>query len=132
MKHYSQNCVPGLLRTLAIISATTGQNSAADQEDQKLFLKIKKKALFLEVIYKHNIYYHYLFTIYYFNIYYFIYSLYLLIEFTNHRQKTSRVVFLSFRPLTNIIKYRDHRSNLPTIYKISFLQTHIQDLSWYV
>ena len=41
--------VPGLIRTLPIISATTPAN-------QKLFLKIKKKALFLEVINKHVIY----------------------------------------------------------------------------
>ena len=51
------------------------------------------------------------------------------IEFTNLRQKTSRVVVLSFRPLTNIITYRDHRSNLQTIYKTRFLQKHIKDLS---
>ena len=51
------------------------------------------------------------------------------IEFTNHRQKTSRVVGLSFRPLTNIITYRVHRSNLQTIYKTKFLQTPIKELS---
>ena len=37
------------------MSATTAQNSAADQEDQKLLLKIKK-VLFVEVINKHVIY----------------------------------------------------------------------------
>ena len=57
------------------------------------------------------------------------YYLQVSIEFTSHRQKTSRVVVLSFRPLINSITYRDQRSNLQTIYKTRFVQTHIKDLS---
>ena len=41
--------------------------------------------------------------------------------FTNHRKKTDRVVVFSCRPFSNIRKYRDHRWNLPTIWKTRFL-----------
>ena len=46
-------------------------------------------------------------------------------DFTNHRKKTNHRVVV-FRPLPNILKYRDH---LAIIWKIRFLQTHIDKLS---
>ena len=47
-------------------------------------------------------------------------------DFANLRKKTKRVVVFNCRSLPNIPKYRDHIWNLPTIWKIRLLQTHIK------
>ena len=39
--------------------------------------------------------------------------------FTNHRKKTNKAKVFSCRPIPNILKYRDHRWDLPTIWKTS-------------
>ena len=44
--------------------------------------------------------------------------------------KAYRVVVFSCRPLPNILKYRDHRWELPTIWKKRFLQTHNEEFNW--
>ena len=49
-------------------------------------------------------------------------------DVTNHRKKTNRAVVFSSRPLTNILKYRNHRWNLPTIWKTIFLPTHMEEI----
>ena len=53
-------------------------------------------------------------------------------DFTIHRMKTNKVVVLSSRPLPNILKYRDYRWDHWTIWKIRFLQKHLEEFSWYV
>ena len=45
-------------------------------------------------------------------------------DFTNHRKKTNRAVVFSHGPLPNILKHRDHRWELPTVWKTWFLQTY--------
>ena len=52
-------------------------------------------------------------------------------DFTYHRMKTNRVIVFSCRPFPNILKYRD-RWDLPTIWKMTLLQTHIDEFSWYI
>ena len=47
---------------------------------------------------------------------------------TNHRKKTNRKVVFNSRPLPNILKYRDHWWDLPTIWKIRLFQTHIEEI----
>ena len=54
-------------------------------------------------------------------------------DFTNHRKKTNRAVVFSCRPFPNILKYRDHRWNFPTIWKTRLLKTlSLKSLSLYV
>ena len=43
-------------------------------------------------------------------------------DFNDNRKKNRKVVRLSCRPLHSILKYREHRWDLPTIWKIVFLQ----------
>ena len=68
----------------------------------KTMLEIRKKAKFMEMI---NI----------------IYKLFKYL--TNHRKKTNRVVAFSHIFISNILKYWDHRWDLPTIWKTRFCQT---------
>ena len=49
--------------------------------------------------------------------------------YTEHRKRTNRMVVFSFRPFLNILKYRDHQWNLPTIWKTRLLQTFIEEFS---
>ena len=53
-------------------------------------------------------------------------------DFTNHRNKTNRVVVFSSRPFSNIVKYRDQRWNFPTIWKTRLLETQIEEFGWYL
>ena len=48
---------------------------------------------------------------------------------TKGRKKTNRVATFSCRPLSNILKYRDHKWDLPIIWKTRFFQTHVKDFS---
>ena len=51
--------------------------------------------------------------------------------FTNNRKKTNRPVVLSYGSLSNILKYRNLRWDLPTLLEIKILQTHIDKFSWF-
>ena len=46
-------------------------------------------------------------------------------DFTNHGKETNRAITLSSGPL-NISKCRDHRQDLPVIWKARFLQRHVE------
>ena len=48
-------------------------------------------------------------------------------DFTNNRKKTNRAVVFCCRLFTDILKYRDHRCDLPKIWKTKLLQTNIED-----
>ena len=50
-------------------------------------------------------------------------------DFANHRKKTNRVAVLSCKPFPNILKYRDHEWDLPTIWKTRLLQIYIEEFS---
>ena len=50
-------------------------------------------------------------------------------DYANYRQKINRAVGFSHIPFSNILKYRDNRENLRTIYEARFLQTHIEEFS---
>ena len=50
---------------------------------------------------------------------------------TERRKKTSSVVVFSRRTLPNILKNRDQRIDLPTIWKTRCLQIHIEEFSMY-
>ena len=76
----------------------------------KTILEIRKKTTFLQVT--NNA---------------IIYNLFK--DFTNHRKKTNRAVVFSSRPFSNILKYRDHRCNLPTIWKTRLLKTLVEEFS---
>ena len=52
-------------------------------------------------------------------------------DFTNHR-KTNRVVVFSSSPFLNVLKYRDLRLNLPTIWKTRLLKAIVEEFSYYV
>ena len=87
------SCVaPDLLKALAILSDTTVQRSAVDQEDLKPYWKLEKKPHFSRWP-----------TNKFFKV------------FANHRKKTNREVVLSWRPFPNILKYRDQQWDTPTI-----------------
>ena len=74
-------------------------------------LEIRKEATILEVINKPIIYKFFK-------------------GFTNRRKETNRAVVFSQRPLPSILKYRDHRWNLPTIWKTRSLQKHMEGFSY--
>ena len=46
-----------------------------------------------------------------------------------HGKKTNMAVVFSRGPLTQVLKYRGHRWCHPTIWKTSFLQTHIEEFN---
>ena len=48
------------------------------------------------------------------------------IGLTHHRKKNNRAIVFSYTSLSNILKYRDYRHDLPTIWKARFLQTNIE------
>ena len=50
--------------------------------------------------------------------------------FKDHRKKTNRVVVFSSRPFPNILKYRDHRWNLSTIWKTTLLKALVEEFSY--
>ena len=100
IKLYSSNiarAAPHLLKALAILSDTTVRISVVIWEDLKpatSFWVIKKS-----IIYK------------FFK------------GFTNHWKKTNRIVAFSCRTFSNILKYRDHQWDFPTIWKTRPIQT---------
>ena len=96
-----------LLQTLAILSDTTVR-SAVDREDLKPYCKSEKRPHFSSWS-----------TILLFT----SFSKTLLLT-TNYRKKTNRVVVFSFRPFPDNFKYREHRWNLPTIWKTRHLHTY--------
>ena len=73
-------------------------------------MKIRKKATFLWVINNPIIYNFFK-------------------DFTNHRKKTNRALIFSCRPFPNILKYKNHQLNIPAIWKIRLLKTHIEGFS---
>ena len=77
----------------------------------KTILEIRKKATFLLVINNSIIYKFFK-------------------DFTNHRMKTNRVVVFSSRPFPNILKYRNHKRDLPIIWKTRLWDIH-SDRYWY-
>ena len=85
------------------------QNICCWLKRHKTLLEISKKAWFLKVINNPIIYK-------------------LLKDFTNHRKK-NRVVVFSYRTFPNILKYRDHQPDFPTIWKTRLLQTLIEEFS---
>ena len=92
---------PDLLRALAILADITVKRSAVDQEDLKPYWKLEKMDTLSKVC---------------------PFTLYKLSKvFTNHTKKTNRVVVFSCRTFPNILKYRDHQWNLPTIWKTRIL-----------
>ena len=93
---------PDLLRALAILADITVKRSAVDQEDLKPYWKLEKMDTLLYAINNPIIYK-------------------LSKVFTNHTKKTNRVVVFSCRTFPNILKYRDHQWNLPTIWKTRIL-----------
>ena len=44
-------------------------------------------------------------------------------------KKTNGTVVFNYRPLPNILKHTYHRRHFPTIWKMKFLQTHIENTS---
>ena len=50
-------------------------------------------------------------------------------DFSNHRKKTNRAVVFSKRPFPSIQQYREHRWNLPTMWKTRLLKTLIEEFS---
>ena len=48
-------------------------------------------------------------------------------DWPNRRKNTNKVQFFTCGPFSNIIKYRDHKWDLPTIYKTRFLQAHLEE-----
>ena len=89
------------------LSDTIVKRSAVDQEDRKPYWISEKSSYFSRWS-----------TI----------ALFTSFAKTNHRKKTKRAVI--FRLFQNIFKYRDHRWNLPTIWKTRLLQTLL--LNWTV
>ena len=53
-------------------------------------------------------------------------------EFVNHKKKTNRVVVFSCRCNPNILKYCQHRLNVPKIRRSRFIETQIEKFSWYI
>ena len=104
---------PDMLKAPAILSDTIVRGSAVNQEDLKPYWKSDKRPYFSRwsrillstIIYK------------------------VFKDFTNHRKKTNRAAVFSCRPFSNILKYRDHWWDLPTIWKTRLLQTHIEEFS---
>ena len=96
---------PDLLKALAIVSERTVRRSAVDWECLKLYGNLEKRPYFFKVINSPIIYK-------------------FLKDFINHRKETNRVVVFSSRPFPNILKYRDHGWDLPTVWKTRLFQTH--------
>ena len=100
---------PDLLKDLATLSDATVRISAVHWEDLKLYWKSEKRPYFSR------------------------WSTILIFKFikdlTNYRKKTNRVVVFSSRPFSNILKYRDHQYDLPTIWKTWLFQTHVEEFS---
>ena len=96
-----------LLKPLAILSDSTIRSSV-DREDLKPYRKSEEKATFLQVK-NHPI----------------ISTFFK--DFTNHRKKTNRALVFSCRPFPNILKYRDYRRNLLTIWKTRPLQALMEE-----
>ena len=94
------------MKTQVILSEITVGRSAVDQEVQKPYWQSEQKTTFLEVINKNT------------------YRLFK--DFTN-RRKTNRVIVLSCRYLTGILKHKNDTRNLAAIWKTRFLQTHIEE-----
>ena len=95
-----------LLKATAILADTTVTRSALDWEDRKTILEIKKSCISLD----HQ------------RASYSIYKF--LKDVTNRRKKINMVVIFSHTPPTNILKYRYHDWDVPTISK-----THIEEFS---
>ena len=98
---------PDLLKSPAILSDTTVRRSAVDLEDLKPYWKSQKRPHFskwstIPIIYK---------------------------LFKDHRKKTNRAVVFSSRDFPNILKYRDHKWKLPTIWKTRLLKTLVEEFS---
>ena len=92
---------PVLLKALAILWDTTVRRSAVDWEDLKPYWKSEKPHFSRWS------------------------TILLFLSFSktcNHRKKTNRAVVFSCTPFPNILNYRDHRWNLPTIWKTTFLK----------
>ena len=53
-------------------------------------------------------------------------------EFINHKKKTNRAVVFSCRYFPSIFKYCDRRLNFPKIKRSRFIQTQIEEFSWYI
>ena len=79
----------------------------------EVILEIRKKAEFLKVI--NNL---------------IIYKFFK--EFINHKKKTNRAVVFSCRYFPSIFKYCDRRLNFPKIKRSRFIQTQIEEFSWYI
>ena len=100
-----------LLKALAILSDIRYCNKIQGWPRRpKTIPKIRKKAIFLQVINSSIIYKFFK-------------------DFTNHRKKTNRAVVFSCRHFPMILKYRNHRRNLPSIWKARLLQTLIEEFS---
>ena len=86
IKYYTACILLNILKTLAILSDPTVIQSAVDQEDLKPYWKSEKKVYFSK--WSTSI---------------------LLTNFskTNPRKKTNRMIVFSYRPLPNILKYRE-------------------------
>ena len=92
---------PDLLKALANLSDTTVRRSAVNRKDLKLHWKSDKRPHFRND--QHT----------YFK------------EFNIHKWETNKTVVFSHRPLPNILKYRDHRWDLPAVWATRFLQMHM-------
>ena len=85
---------PTLLMAQTILSETTVRRSAVDRDNLKPYCKSEKNPQDNYKFFK---------------------------DFTYHRKKINRAVVFSCRPFPNILKYRDHHSDLSTIWKTMFL-----------
>ena len=101
---------PVLLKVLAVLLDTTIRRSAVDWKDLKPYWKSEKRLHFSRWP-----------TILLFT----SFSKTLLTT----KKKTNRAVVVSSRPFPNILRYRDHWWNLPTIWKTRFLKTLIEEFS---
>ena len=88
---------PRAIENSVILSEITVRRSVVDQEVQKPYWQSEQKTTFLEVINRN------------------IYRLFK--DFTNNRRKTNRVIVLSCRYLTGILKHKNDTWNLPAIWK---------------
>ena len=103
---------PDLLKPLATLSDTPVRRSGVDWEDLTPYWKSENRPPFSR----------------WSTILSFSFSK-LFKDFTNYRKKINRVVVFSRRPFPNILKYRDHWWNLPTIWKTRLLKTLIEEFS---
>ena len=96
-KSWIYQAAPHLLKALAILSDTTVKISVVIWED------LKPAASFWVI--KNSINYKFF------------------KGFTNHWKKTNRMVVFGCRTFSNILKYRDHQRDFPTIWKTRLIQT---------